>query len=159
MKGASKHQRRTGWALVAGQFALLAAVVLAAPFVRFDMSPTVRGVGLVIAAFGVLLAVWAARHLGDGLTATPLPNGKVELVTTGPYRFMRHPMYSAVALQAGGGALALGSFASLGACGCLVVLLAFKARWEEARLVEAFPGYAGYRDVTPSFLPRIGAGH
>ena len=66
---------------------------------------------------------------------------------------MRHPIYSGLLLAMGSITLASGSLARLLALGLLVVLLAGKARWEEARLAERFEGYAAYAARTPRFAP------
>jgi protein-S-isoprenylcysteine O-methyltransferase Ste14 len=111
-------------------------------------------VALIFAA--LILGLWAARWLGKGLTPLPLPNGRVDLVTAGPYRWVRHPMYTAVMSGMGGVALTSGSWWSAGAWLALVVLFAFKARWEEHHLAASFPGYGDYQTRTGRFIPKVG---
>jgi protein-S-isoprenylcysteine O-methyltransferase Ste14 len=145
--------RVTAWLLVSAQFALIAAAALA-PGAHWKV--TAPHVIAAAAAIGcaLLVGVWAALWLGRGLTPLPLPNGQVDLVTGGPYRWIRHPMYAAVMLGMGGVAIGSGTWCSVASWLGLVVLLNLKARWEERHLVAAFPGYREYRQNTGHFLPR-----
>lgn len=139
---------------MAAQFALIVLVV-ALRGDDWSRTPIHLALAGILVGGAALLGAWAGRGLGKGLTALPLPNGRTDLVTAGPYRWVRHPMYTAVLLGMGGVAVASGSWWSALAWSCLIVLLAAKASWEERRLDEAFPGYAAYRDRTGRFLPRI----
>ena len=144
---------RTARLLVAGQFALIAVIIVLPG--RHDW-PVPRALAVACAAgvvVGVAVMVLAATALGRGLTAAPLPNAHAQLRTGGLYRYVRHPIYSGLLLTMGSITLASGSLARLLALGLLVVLLAGKARWEEARLAERFEGYAAYAARTPRFAP------
>jgi protein-S-isoprenylcysteine O-methyltransferase Ste14 len=145
--------RATAWWLVVTQFGLIGSVaLLPGEHWRVTGAHDVVAVALIITA--LVLGLWAARWLGRGLTPLPLPNGQVGLITGGPYRWVRHPMYSAVMLGMGGVALRSGSWWSAGAWVALVVLFSFKSRWEERHLEVAFPGYENYRERTGRFVPR-----
>jgi protein-S-isoprenylcysteine O-methyltransferase Ste14 len=65
-------------------------------------------------------------------------------VTTGLYRYVRHPMYAAAALSFVGTALLLGSWLGLAMTPVLIVLLAIRAMKEEQTLIEKLDGYADY---------------
>jgi protein-S-isoprenylcysteine O-methyltransferase Ste14 len=145
--------RVTAWLLVIAQFALIAAVALA-PGAHWEVTAVHLAVSAAAIGSALLIGVWAALWLGRGLTPLPLPNGQVDLVTGGPYRWIRHPMYSAVMLGMGGVAVASGSWWAVVAWLALTVLLNLKARWEERHLMAAFPGYTAYRRGTGYFLPR-----
>ena len=141
------------WSFVAMQVLILVAIVLTP---RGDdwLGPEwldVAAIGCL--ALGVALGLWAIVCLGRGLTPSPVPNGAVGLVTRGPYRWVRHPMYTAVILIVVGIAARSGSIVVLAETAALVVLFNLKARWEEHRLTEIFPGYPRYREVTGRFLP------
>jgi protein-S-isoprenylcysteine O-methyltransferase Ste14 len=97
----------------------------------------------VLAVAGVAFAVWAGRALGRSLTPFPRPV-PAGLVTTGPFRLVRHPIYT------GGLGLFLGyalftSVAALVLALGLAVLWAAKLRVEERLLAEVYDGYAAYR--------------
>jgi protein-S-isoprenylcysteine O-methyltransferase Ste14 len=136
--------RGGGW--VVGQFVLMACVV-AAGFLPPEWPDGARGVlrvaGAVLAVVGVAFAVWAGRVLGRSLTPFPRPVA-AGLVTTGPFRLVRHPIYT------GGLGLFLGyalftSVAALVLTLALAVLWAAKLRVEERLLAEVYDGYAAYQ--------------
>lgn len=99
------------------------------------------GVGLLMA--GGALAAVSARRLGPALTPLPVPRPGAPLVTGGPYRWVRHPVYSGVLLLAAGAATA-GSARAAAPAAALAALLDRKAAYEERRLGVAHPGYDDY---------------
>jgi protein-S-isoprenylcysteine O-methyltransferase Ste14 len=112
-------------------------------------------VGVLVAAAGVMFAVWAGRTLGSNLTPFPRPRAGGELVEHGPFRYARHPIYGGGILFFTGLALAT-SFAALVPTAILVLLWIEKSRDEERRLAERFPTYAEYRSrVRGRFLPGL----
>jgi protein-S-isoprenylcysteine O-methyltransferase Ste14 len=147
------RQRLIAWGFVAIQALLLLGLVLAPRGTQWPVTPAVQIVGWTAIASGIALGLWSARYLGRGLTPSPLPNGAVDLVTAGPYRYVRHPMYTAVMLLAAGVAVRSGSWIVVGVTVALVGLFSVKSRWEEQRLTASFPGYAAYRQSVPRFVP------
>jgi protein-S-isoprenylcysteine O-methyltransferase Ste14 len=113
--------------------------------------------GSALVALGVALAVTAARQLADAraLTALPLPRPGGELVQTGVYRHVRHPIYSGIELAAIGWGLAYASPAALIGAAVLFAVLAMKAAREEAWLTARHPGYAAYRLRTKRLIPGL----
>ena len=112
-------------------------------------------IGLSSLAAGVVIAVRASRDLGRNLTPMPRPPSGAELVETGIYRRIRHPIYAGLLLIAVGWATAMASVRSLVATGVFAAWLDAKARREEAWLSERFPEYAAYRARTHRFLPGV----
>jgi protein-S-isoprenylcysteine O-methyltransferase Ste14 len=156
------NERHTivAWTFVAVQAALLVGIIVGPRDESWHIDEASRGGALVLFALGVALGLWAAARLGRGLTPSPLPNGQVGLVTRGPYRWVRHPMYTAVMAIAAAIAIRAGSIAVIAQTGALVVLFNVKARWEEDRLAATFPGYAAYRATSARFLRLAGpSGH
>jgi protein-S-isoprenylcysteine O-methyltransferase Ste14 len=141
------------WTFVGVQALLLAGIVVAPRDDSWQLSQFVRVGGTGLVAVGVGVGLWAAARLGRGLTPSPLPNGATSLVSRGPYRWVRHPMYTAVMLLAVGVATRSGSWLVVAQTVALIVLFNVKARWEERRLVETFPEYTSYQATTPRFLP------
>ena len=95
-----------GWLLVVVQFLLLLGRP-ARPVAR-AVDPEPRRGGAVFAA-GAVLGLAAGRRLGRALTPTPVPIAGAGLRIDGAYRYVRHPIYSAVLLMCVGYAIAIGS--------------------------------------------------
>ena len=111
------------------------------------------GVGLGVAA-GALL-IWTLRNLGRNLTDTVVTRQAHTLVSTGPYRLVRHPFYDAVTLLLAANALAAANwFLWLGGT-LVVILLVVRTRIEEAHLLRRFgEPYRAYVERTGRFLPK-----
>ena len=116
----------------------------------------------VLAALLALLAVFilfrAFRDLGSALT--PLPESKqgAELVTTGIYTKIRHPIYSALFILALAAYLWKVSSGVLIAALLLTGLLVYKARYEDQILREKFPESIEFQKSIPAFLPKFRRG-
>jgi len=111
--------------------------------------------GVPWAVAGVALFTWMFRHLGLNITSTATPRAHAVLVTTGPYRWMRHPMYTAALILAAAATL-LTANAIVAIGGVMMFgLLAARSRVEEQRLVKKFgDAYRAYQRRTGRFLPR-----
>jgi protein-S-isoprenylcysteine O-methyltransferase Ste14 len=123
---------------------VLVALIVAHLFVSDGVTP----LGWIVAAAGLALALWAARTMGHSLTAFPRPPRGAELVETGPFRWIRHPIYVGFVLFFAGLSLVFSVYA-LALTGLLALFWLAKARREERYLLERFPGYADYRRRTP----------
>ena len=112
------------------------------------------GVGLGLCAG--LLFTWTLRNLGRNLTDTVVTRKVHTLVVTGPYRWVRHPFYCAVALVLLANSLAAAN-AFLFATGCVLILLfRFRTRKEEENLLARFgDDYRKYMERTGRFVPRL----
>lgn len=138
--------------LVALQFALLLVLAaLAAPkVVRGDISVA----AFVLAGACLVLAVWTLAHNRPGnFNIRPVPKAHGHLITTGPYRWIRHPMYTSVLL--GAAALAWTSSPLVGWATWLTLaaVLFVKSTLEERWMHEKHGGYAAYRLSSKRFLP------
>jgi len=139
---------RGGWWVV-GQGALIGLYLLAllgTPSVTEGVAlGFAQIVGVVVIALAVFVGTWSLFLLRSQLTAMPAPTEQAVLVESGPYRFVRHPMYGAVSFAMLGVALV-----DLNPWAVLFALLAFpffmaKTGHEEDLLVKTFPGYREYR--------------
>ncbi len=136
--------RGGGW--VVAQFALMvliAAAVVVPPDWPKDARWLLTAIGAVLALAGGAVAVWAGRTLGRSLTPFPKPAAAGSLVDNGPFRRVRHPIYSGGLLFFAGWSLFAGPVA-LGLSGVLGVLWALKAGVEERHLVARYPAYSAY---------------
>jgi len=153
----SLGRRGEGWVLIQG-------VILVAIFVAGltessfsgDGPMVVTVLGVVLMVLGGILAVLGVRSLGRGLTALPHPRDGSELVSTGVYRLVRHPIYGGLVIGALGYGLAM--HAMVTAVVGSIVLLAFfrlKSAREEVWLEQRYAGYPAYRAATRRILPFI----
>ena len=155
MTGPSGRRRLTpGQWFVVGQFTLLLGVSVAPGSPR-PQSRTMKVPGAALLTAGALLAGWGLRSLGRNLTALPEPVEHAELVETGVYRWVRHPIYGGLLLLAAGWSLRRGSPAGLSLTAALLGLLQAKARYEEQALSARFPGYPEYARRVRRFLPGV----
>ena len=143
-----------GSGLVLLQFGLLAVLIwLALPAVLEWRIPLAAWLAALAA---VLLGVWTLRanRLGN-FNIHPRPRAGGTLVTSGPYAWIRHPMYTAFLL----GAFALTRTADAGAAWLawwtLSLVLWFKSTLEERWMLAQHPGYAHYREQTKRFVPWV----
>ena len=115
-----------------------------------------RWTGVAIGLPTVALGIWTFRSLGRNITDTVVTRREHTLVTSGPYRYVRHPFYvtsalafAANALATANGFIALTGFAAL-------ALLVIRTTTEEAKLVERFgDDYRRYMARTGRFFPRV----
>lgn len=110
------------------------------------------GVGLGLTAGFLIL--WTFRHLGQNLTDTVVTRKEHTLVMTGPYRWVRHPFYTAAALAFLGNSLATANAFLFAAGFVAMALLVVRTRREEANLIARFgDAYRDYMRRTGRFLP------
>lgn len=142
--------RWPGRVLVTAQFLLfiVAALALAGDGRLPEGEVTVLGVtGAIIAIAGMIMAFVSSRRLGPAMTAHPTPKKDARLVLTGPYRYVRHPIYGGVTLVLAGTAMFLDSLWGGLVTLALGVFFWFKAGYEERQLRMRFAGYRAYCGV------------
>jgi protein-S-isoprenylcysteine O-methyltransferase Ste14 len=116
-----------------------------------------RWCGLILMGIWGMLFVWTFLTLGKNLTDTVVTRKDHTLVTTGPYRYVRHPFYLAGLIGfVGGSIVAANWFLFLAGLIPLAFLVA-RTRIEEAKLIERFgEDYRAYMARTGQFFPRLG---
>ena len=121
---------------------------------RVDLPDWLRWLGLGLGMLGDVLAWWVFSNLGNNVTPTVATRKNAQLVTSGPYRWVRHPLYvMGLILTIGFALLAENWFIALAAI-LGFLLLAIRVRGEEARLIEKFGDeYRSYMKKTGRFLP------
>lgn len=121
---------------------------------QVPVAPGLRWSGAPLAAVGIALALWSLRELGRNVTPTALPRSDATLVTSGPYRRVRHPLYSSMLLTIPGFALlARNTLVLAGGVAVLLVLLLRVRREEKALLSRFGEEYRSYRDRTGALVP------
>ena len=136
--------------LVALQLSLIAAIAL--PFGATGWS----ALATVLVAAAIAMGLWALTANRPGnFNIRPEPKRGGQLVTSGPYRYVRHPMYLAVLLGTLGFCVGYATpwrWASLAA---LAIVLAIKAGVEERAMAARHPGYADYARGTKRIVPFV----
>lgn len=116
----------------------------------------VRWAGVVLSGLAGMLLVWMFRSLGKNITDTVVTRREHTLVTSGPYRWVRHPMYVALFFAVVGYSLAAANWLLLLLGLTVFGLLAIRSRQEEANLTARFgEGYRRYQATTGAFFPRL----
>ena len=116
----------------------------------------VRWVGVLLTAAGVAIAFWARWHLGANWSGVVTLKEGHELIRTGPYRTIRHPIYTGILLALLGTAVNLGEVRGLLALAIAWLSFYIKARREESFLTQEFgAGFAEHTTRTGMFLPRF----
>jgi len=115
-----------------------------------------RWVGVGVALPAGLLAVWMFRTLGRNLTDTVVTRKEHTLVTNGPYRWVRHPLYTSAALLIPASSLLTANWFFLVTGFVVFLLLAIRTRKEEENLIARFgDDYRNYMQRTGRFVPRL----
>lgn len=135
--------------------ALLLVLFLFAPIAGgdFELPDAVRAAGGAFAGAGLVILGWSALRLGRSLTPFPRPVEHGRLVTSGPYRFIRHPIYGGVVLACLGLSLVTENLFRLGVTALLFVFFDLKSRREEQWLGERYPGYRDYSKRVKKLIP------
>jgi protein-S-isoprenylcysteine O-methyltransferase Ste14 len=112
--------------------------------------------GIFLTSVGVAVAVWARHSLGEHWSARVTLKVDHQLICSGPYAYIRHPIYTGLLVAASGTALAVGEWRAV--VGVVLALAAFshKALKEEALLASEFGDrYQKYRSHTGFLIPRF----
>jgi protein-S-isoprenylcysteine O-methyltransferase Ste14 len=115
--------------------------------------------GLTLTAIGIAFAVWARFYIGQNWSSAVSIKVGHQLVRTGPYAWVRHPIYSGLLLAMIGTALALRESRGLLATGLLWVAFWMKSRMEEGFMLKAFgSAYEDYSRSTGALVPHLALG-
>jgi len=121
----------------------------------FDTNPWAQAIGLTLWAVGLGFAIWARVNLGRNW-GTPMTQKKEpELVTSGPYRLVRHPIYSGILLAGVGTAIGL-SWLWLPVVALAAIYFVYAATVEERFMAEQFPEtYPAYKRSSKMLVPFV----
>jgi protein-S-isoprenylcysteine O-methyltransferase Ste14 len=161
---ATRRQERVGSLLLNRRLLAIGALLLAFEgqplpwlsehFLPFSMA--FYWIGLVMLATGLALAVWARRHLGRNWSGIVTVKQDHELIRSGPYALMRHPIYTGLLLAILGTAVAIGEWRSLIAFALITVGFVLKFKTEERFMSETFgERYARYRAEVRALIPFV----
>ncbi len=115
-----------------------------------------RWAGVAIGLPTVALGIWTFRSLGRNITDTVVTRREHALITSGPYRHVRHPFYVTAALAFAANALATANWFIASTGLAALALLVLRTATEEGKLVERFgDDYRRYMARTGRFFPRL----
>jgi len=142
-----------------GFLALAACAIKPAWLVFADLSfpAWLRWIGIGISMFGFGLLQWAQVTLANNWSDTPRMMKDQVLITNGPYRFIRHPIYTAFILILGS-LLFVSSNWLIGFCwsGMVILEVFSRIKFEESLMVEYFgKDYSEYMKKTGKIFPRV----
>lgn len=144
----------SSWLLVAGQMILIA--LLASPVKELYQGSATDLLGVSLVVLSVIIALWAYVSMRAGtFTVMPEPTSSATLTQAGPYRYVRHPMYSAVIIGGLGAAISHADVISLVQLLALTGLLIVKLVREEHYLSKRYPDYAEYKNRTSAIVPLV----
>ncbi|MCS6889710.1 MAG: isoprenylcysteine carboxylmethyltransferase family protein [Chloroflexus sp.] len=136
--------------LVLGQFACLGAIMFTGPLI--PSSPFLLG----LLAGGLALGMWALLTMRlHRLSVLPDPLPHAELVSAGPYRWIRHPMYASLLLVTLAWVLAAPVVWRWALWLLLLAVLIAKLRYEEHLLANSIPGYREYQQRSWRLMPLL----
>jgi len=144
-------KRGEGWFLL--QLALFLVILVAPQATCFACPRWLKGLGAVSLVAGGVLGTWGMLALGRNLTPFPKPVEGGGMVTHGPYRFVRHPIYAGLILGTLGLALVRANLFGLGLSAVVFVFFDRKSRREEQWLCETYDGYAAYQSRVRKLIP------
>jgi protein-S-isoprenylcysteine O-methyltransferase Ste14 len=149
---------RSSWLRLGAAVILVAVLSLPGlnPFSEIRLSgAVVQLLGVVFTALGIAFATWARMSLGKNWGMPMTIKENPELVSSGPYAYVRHPIYTGIIFALIGTALVTG----LAAAVALVFFTAYflySAKQEEAQMLKEFPDtYPGYMRQTKMLIPFV----
>jgi protein-S-isoprenylcysteine O-methyltransferase Ste14 len=126
-------------------------------YVRFiRLYPGAVWIGSPLVIVGVLITFWARFYLAGNWSGSVTLKQDHELIRTGPYRFVRHPIYTGALIAVLGTAFAIGQFRGLLAFALTFFALWYKSRIEEKLMIENFgDAYRSYRACVKGLIPFV----
>lgn len=119
-------------------------------------SDAVEDTGAVLTCLGIGFAIWARYHIGRYWSSTVSLRADHQLIRTGPYAHIRHPIYTGILLAILGTGLAVGRYRAIVAFAIMLAGFAWKASREEALLKGEFgPAFEEHKRATGFFLPHF----
>ncbi len=128
------------------------------PWLRFPLSrPVLSLLAIVFFACGIALRLWAVRTLGKYFTVRITIQEGQHVITSGPYRFVRHPSYTALLLLVIGTSFLIGNVGSAASIFVFMgIALAFRIRYEEQELLNTFgDAYRSYAATHARIIPHL----
>jgi protein-S-isoprenylcysteine O-methyltransferase Ste14 len=158
-RGAKRTERRESWASRLSYILLsmlgLAIMTLAGPRI-FPASEATNFLAVALTWAGLLFSIWARAILGRNWSGTVTLKENHELISTGPYRFVRNPIYTGMLLAGMGGAIAIDTLPAGVGYAIVFAALVRKSVIEQRMLTAHFgAAYNEYRSRTKLLVPYL----
>lgn len=134
---------------------LFGLAVLLSPRNHIFVSASAVVIGNVLCGAGLVVIVLAFASLRGAIQIAPEPKCGAQLVETGVYKYFRHPIYTGMIFCVIGLFLRQPAMWVAVTAALVIILLFFKARFEEKLLLAVYPGYADYRCRTWGLFPGL----
>lgn len=141
------------WVII--QALLFAVLIFPSYTAHFNIPDWYSYIDRGLTVLGFLILLRAAYDLRKSLAVAPTPKENGQLQVRGIYGYIRHPMYLAVWLILGSGAIASGSYSKIAVFSLLVVFFIIKTRHEEKLLIDKYKDYNKYMKSVGAYLPRL----
>jgi protein-S-isoprenylcysteine O-methyltransferase Ste14 len=153
----SESNGSRGVHVVLANLALVLEIVQIRGLARFlTVSLRSVGAGVAVEGMGLFVAIWARRHLGRNWSGEITIKMEHQLIRTGPYKLLRHPIYTGILGMYAGTALVTGTWLALAGLAMAVFAYWRKIRLEETNLSVGFGAdYDAYRRETWALVPGI----
>lgn len=136
--------------LVSAQMVLILLLVVSTSYHHIPL------LSYLFISASILLVYWAFHAMRKSkFHVSPVPDEQATLISNGPYRYIRHPMYTAILLCVAGLLICHFTWLRLTMAVTLALVLIFKLTWEEEMLKEKFPEYGDYMKRSKRIVPFI----
>jgi protein-S-isoprenylcysteine O-methyltransferase Ste14 len=124
--------------------------------IHWEYTPTIGIAAMALTALGLMTLVWARATLAGNWSADVVLKENHELIERGPYRYVRHPIYTGIILMGLGGVMLSGTTFALVVLACVLALLWLKLSREERLLTLHFPDeYPRYKSRVKALIPFV----
>ena len=137
------------------QLALFIAWIFDFESLKFNRLELLQPVFLVLSGLGFLLIIIALLQLNTNLSPFPKPKDNAILITSGVYKYVRHPIYSGILVALFFLAFYFSSSYKIIIVLLLVLLFWYKSKYEEEQLCLKYSNYRDYRQHTGRFSPKF----
>lgn len=137
------------------QIILFAGYLLRISKIDFLVPVWLQWVGAFFWITGIIISLVSLLALNRNLSAFPTPKKSAELIQSGIYKYIRHPIYSGILFFTFGFSIYSENTLRILIFLLLLILFRFKAAYEEKLLQDKFPNYAAYKKTSGMFLPKM----
>ncbi|MBZ9630370.1 isoprenylcysteine carboxylmethyltransferase family protein [Salegentibacter sp. LM13S] len=137
------------------QFVLFIAWVIDIKALEFNRLELFQPVFLILSGIGFFIIIISILQLNTNLSPFPKPKKNATLITTGLFKYVRHPIYSGVIIFLFFLSLYFASGFKIGITVLLLILFWFKSEYEEEQLCLKYSKYRDYRQDTGRFFPKF----